>query len=122
MKDYIQYHNQALRLLGKDSFYEDLYTIFCKELISYDVTCKDLVEDFASHYFIEETKLEKNDAIEVSTSFFALITSDFTDDMEFSSEQWDYIRDVTLACQNELSIEVLTVILEVLMTRKKFVF
>lgn len=122
MKDYSWYYNQALKLLNKDSFYEDLYSLFCKELISYDGTCKDLVEDFANHYFFEQSKLEKKDAIEVSSSFFALITSSFSDDMDFSNEQWEYIRELTLSYQNELSIEVLNFILDVLTMRKKFVF
>lgn len=122
MKDYSWYYNQALKLLNKDSFYEDLYSLFCKELISYDGTCKGLVEDFANHYFFEQSKLEKKDTIEVSSSFFALITSSFSDDMDFSNEQWEYIRELTLSYQNELSIEVLNFILDVLTMRKKLVF
>ncbi|MGP1438123.1 MAG: hypothetical protein ACTTKH_03525 [Treponema sp.] len=122
MKTYFQYNNLALKLLNKDSFYDDLYSLFCKELIFYDATCKDLVEGFATHYFLEETKLEKNEAIEASTNLFALITSSFSIEMDFSNEQWDFIRELTLASQNELSIELLNVILNVLVERKKIAF
>lgn len=122
MKDYFGYHTQVSKLLNKDSFYDELYFHFCKELISYDATCKDLVEAFASHYFIENTRLEKKDAIEVSTNFFALITSDFTDEMDFSSEHWDFIKYLILSYQNELSVEVLNTVLGVLIMRKKIVF
>lgn len=58
----------------------------------------------------------------MSTRLFALITSDFNDDMDFSLEQWDFIRDLTFTYQGELSIELLNTIVDVLMSRKKLVF
>lgn len=122
MKDYSWYHNKALNLSKRDSFYDDISSLFCKELISFDVTCEKLIESFANHYFLSESRLEKEEAIEVSSNFFALMTSDFTDEMDFSAEQWDFIRDLTLSYQNELSIETLSSILGVLTTRKKIVF
>lgn len=122
MKDYSCYHNVALKLLNKNSFYEDLYALFCKELTLFDPTCEELAKSFASYFFLEEAKLEKKEAIEVSTRLFALITSDFNDDMDFSLEQWDFIRDLTFTYQGELSIELLNTIVDVLMTRKKLVF
>ena len=79
---------------------------------------------FGTRYFLKDSEfvLEKSQIVETSTNLFALITSDFNDDMDFSLEQWDFIRDLTFTYQGELSIELLNTIVDVLMSRKKLVF
>ena len=124
MKDYSWFHGRALKLLNKDSFYDDLYEFLCDELTSYDATSEEFVRVFGTRYFLENSEfvLEKSQIVETSTNLFALITSDFNDDMDFSLEQWDFIRDLTFTYQGELSIELLNTIVDVLMSRKKLVF
>jgi len=124
MKDYSWFHGRALKLLNKDSFHDDLYEFLCDELTSYDATSEEFVRVFGTRYFLENSEfvLEKSQIVETSTNLFALITSDFNDDMDFSLEQWDFIRDLTFTCQGELSIELLNTIVDVLMSRKKLVF
>ena len=124
MRDYSWFHGRALKLLNKDSFYDDLYEFLCDELTSYDATSEEFVRIFGTRYFLEDSEfvLEKSQIVETSTNLFALITSDFNDDMDFSLEQWDFIKDLTFACQGELSIELLNTIVDVLMSRKKLVF
>lgn len=124
MKDYSWFHGRALKLLNKDSFHYDLYEFLCDELTSYDATSEEFVRIFGTRYFLENSEfvLEKSQIVETSTNLFALITSDFNDDMDFSLEQWDFIRDLTFTYQGELSIELLNTIVDVLMSRKKLVF
>lgn len=124
MRDYSWFHGRALKLLNKDSFYDDLYEFLCDELTSYDATSEEFVRVFGTRYFLENSEfvLEKSQIVETSTNLFALITSDFNDDMDFSLEQWDFIRDLTFTYQGELSIELLNTIVDVLMSRKKLVF
>jgi hypothetical protein len=124
MKDYSWFHGRALKLLNKDSFHYDLYEFLCDELTSYDATSEEFVRVFGTRYFLKDSEfvLEKSQIVETSTNLFALITSDFNDDMDFSLEQWDFIRDLTFSYQSELSIELLNTIVDVLMTRKKLVF
>ena len=124
MKDYSWFHGRALKLLNKDSFYDDLYEFLCDELTSYDATSEEFVRIFGTRYFLKDSEfvLEKSQIVETSTNLFALITSDFNDDMDFSLEQWDFIRDLTFSYQGELSIELLNTIVDVLMSRKKLVF
>lgn len=124
MKDYSWFHGRALKLLNKDSFHYDLYEFLCDELTSYDATSEEFVRIFGTRYFLKDSEfvLEKSQIVETSTNLFALITSDFNDDMDFSLEQWDFIRDLTFSYQSELSIELLNTIVDVLMTRKKLVF
>ena len=124
MKDYSWFHGRALKLLNKDSFHYDLYEFLCDELTSYDATSEEFVRVFGTRYFLENSEfvLEKSQIVETSTNLFALITSDFNDDMDFSLEQWDFIRDLTFTYQGELSIELLNTIVDVLMSRKKLVF
>ena len=124
MRDYSWFHGRALKLLNKDSFYDDLYEFLCDELTSYDATSEEFVRVFGTRYFLENSEfvLEKSQIVETSTNLFALITSDFNDDMDFSLEQWDFIRNLTFTCQGELSIELLNTIVDVLMSRKKLVF
>ena len=124
MKDYSWFHGRALKLLNKDSFHYDLYEFLCDELTSYDATSEEFVKVFGTRYFLKDSEfvLEKSQIVETSTNLFALITSDFNDDMDFSLEQWDFIRDLTFSYQSELSIELLNTIVDVLMSRKKLVF
>lgn len=124
MKDYSWFHGRALKLLNKDSFYDDLYEFLCDELTSYDATSEEFVRVFGTRYFLKDSEfvLEKSQIVETSTNLFALVTSDFNDDMDFSLEQWDFIRDLTFTYQGELSIELLNTIVDVLMSRKKLVF
>ena len=124
MRDYSWFHGRALKLLNKDSFHYDLYEFLCDELTSYDATSEEFVRVFGTRYFLEDSEfvLEKSQIVETSTNLFALITSDFNDDMDFSLEQWDFIRDLTFTYQGELSIELLNTIVDVLMSRKKLVF
>ena len=124
MKDYSWFHGRALKLLNKDSFHYDLYEFLCDELNSYDATSDEFVRIFGTRYFLKDSEfvLEKSQIVETSTNLFALITSDFNDDMDFSLEQWDFIRDLTFTYQGELSIELLNTIVDVLMSRKKLVF
>lgn len=124
MKDYSWFHGRALKLLNKDSFHYDLYEFLCDELTSYDATSEEFVRVFGTRYFLKDSEfvLEKSQIVETSTNLFALITSDFNDDMDFSLEQWDFIRDLTFSYQSELSIELLNTIVDVLMSRKKLVF
>ena len=124
MRDYSWFHGRALKLLNKDSFHYDLYEFLCDELTSYDATSEEFVRVFGTRYFLKDSEfvLEKSQIVETSTNLFALITSDFNDDMDFSLEQWDFIRDLTFSYQSELSIELLNTIVDVLMSRKKLVF
>ena len=124
MKDYSWFHGRALKLLNKDSFHYDLYEFLCDELTSYDATSEEFVRVFGTRYFLKDSEfvLEKSQIVETSTNLFALITSDFNDDMDFSLEQWDFIRDLTFSYQSDLSIELLNTIVDVLMSRKKLVF
>ena len=124
MKDYSWFHGRALKLLNKDSFHYGLYEFLCDELTSYDATSEEFVRVFGTRYFLKDSEfvLEKSQIVETSTNLFALITSDFNDDMDFSLEQWDFIRDLTFSYQSELSIELLNTIVDVLMSRKKLVF
>lgn len=124
MRDYSWFHGRALKLLNKDSFHDDLYEFLCDELTSYDATSEEFVRVFGTRYFLKDSEfvLEKSQIVETSTNLFALITSDFNDDMDFSLEQWDFIRDLTFSYQSELSIELLNTIVDVLMSRKKLVF
>lgn len=124
MRDYSWFHGRALKLLNKDSFHDDLYEFLCDELTSYDATSEEFVRVFGTRYFLKDSEfvLEKSQIVETSTNLFALITSDFNDDMDFSLEQWDFIRDLTFTYQGELSIELLNTIVDVLMSRKKLVF
>lgn len=124
MKNYSWYHKTALKLLKKDSFHNDLYDLFCDELTSYDATSEEYARAFGSRYFLKESEfcLEKAQVVEISTNFFALLTSNFSDEMDFSDEQWDFIRDLTFSYQNELSVKILNAILDVLVERKKLVF
>mgnify|MGYP000869867499 FL=1 len=124
MKDYSWFHGRALKLLNKDSFHYDLYEFLCDELTSYDATSEEFVRVFGTRYFLKDSEfvLEKSQIVETSTNLFALITSDFNDDMDFSLEQGDFIRDLTFTYQGELSIELLNTIVDVLMSRKKLVF
>ena len=124
MRDYSWFHGRALKLLNKDSFHDELYEFFCDELTSYDATSEEFVRVFGTRYFLKDSEfvLEKSQIVETSTNLFALITSDFNDDMDFSLEQWDFIRDLTFSYQSELSIELLNTIVDVLMSRKKLVF
>ena len=124
MRDYSWFHGRALKLLNKDSFHYALYEFLCDELTSYDATSEEFVRVFGTRYFLKDSEfvLEKSQIVETSTNLFALITSDFNDDMDFSLEQWDFIRDLTFSYQSELSIELLNTIVDVLMSRKKLVF
>lgn len=121
MKDVFTFHKTISKLKKSTSFYKELTTILVKEIAIYDVSCEKLASLFATHFFSENSIncLPYDEAIDVSCNFFALITSSFTEDMDFSNTQWEFIKVCVGMCQGEISIEVLNNILNAMVERKR---
>lgn len=75
-----------------------------------------LIDDFA--YVIEHGTHTPHD-IERAVHFFALVSGQFDDTMDFSDDDWTYVRDAVSACAGDIDFSLVSAMMGVLVRRKK---
>lgn len=123
-----KFYADASKLVKKcppETFNEELSALFCRAISTCDKRASVLADDFADYRLNRvsavdgsDTK-EQTEAVEWLYKIFALLTSNFEKNMDFTAEDWEQIKMTVSAAGYELDIELLSSIMSVLVERKK---
>lgn len=117
-----KFYTDALKLTRKlpdMQFGQDLCNFFIHTIRNYDKDLLPLAEDAVAYWLAVHVQSEREAAVQWFYAVFSLFDGSFTDDMDFSDEDWEELHTIVSASADVLDMTIVQSIMSTMLERHK---
>lgn len=115
-----KFYSDARRRIEKHSdsaFRQELCAFFVQTIRTYDKSLLPLAQDVAEYWLAVHLTDTAEEALNWFYSVFSLFDGSFTDDMDFSDEDWNELCAIVSAAADTLDMHTVSAIMSVMVDR-----
>ena len=105
--------------LPDPAFRQELCEFFVQTIRSYDKSLLPLAEDSAEYWLRTHLNDTKEDAVNWFYTVFSLFDGNFSNDMNFSDDDWEELHVIVSAAAETLDMRTVSAIMSVMVERNK---